>query len=159
MISLLMPGVSVAGELIVSGTESDMIEVEADRLDVNTEKGEATFQGDVKAMRGDMVITSKILRLYYDNATSKVNQLIAEEDVALAWQDKKGLCNKAVYLLDEQKIMLIGNVNITRGDEMLSGQKVTFDMASDRQVVEGQGGRVKIRINPTEESGILQWEK
>ncbi|MBN1635990.1 MAG: hypothetical protein JW920_05720 [Deltaproteobacteria bacterium] len=154
-----MPGATVAGELMASGSEADMIEVEADMLDVNTDKGEAIFQGDVKARRGDMVITSKILRLYYDNATHKVNELIAEDEVVLSWQDKKGLCNKAVYLLDEQKIMLLGNVNITRGNEMLSGQKVTFDMATDRQIVEGQGGRVKIRINPTEESGILQWEK
>jgi len=54
---------------------------------------------------------------------------------------------------------LTGDVIITKGAERLSGQKVIVDMVSDTQVVEGSGGRVKIRVNTQEESGILQWEK
>ncbi|HOO37441.1 MAG TPA: LptA/OstA family protein [Deltaproteobacteria bacterium] len=136
-----------------------MVEIEADRLDVNTQDGQAVFQGNVKATKGDILVKGETLTLTYDNTSRKVTSLIAERDVYVLWLDKEASCDKAVYKLDENMMELIGDVTITKGDERLSGQKVIVDMASDQQVVEGGGGRVKIRVNTQKESGILQWEK
>jgi lipopolysaccharide export system protein LptA len=56
---------------------------------------------------------------------------------------------------------LIGNVIITRGQDRVSGQKVTIDMVKDIHVVEGgRSGRVKLRVNSgSKESGVLEWKK
>ena len=159
IISLFAPYFAYAAELKDIPNLTDMVEIEADRLDVDTQKGQALFQGNVKASKGDILVKGAMLTLKYDNTTQKVTSLIAENDVYVVWQDKEASCDKAVYQLDRNMMELIGDVVITKGQERLSGQKVIVDMASDTQVVEGGSGRVKIRVNTQEESGILQWEK
>jgi lipopolysaccharide export system protein LptA len=159
IISLVAPSFLYGSELKESPVISDMVEIEADRLDVNTQNGQAVFQGNVKATKGDILVKGETLTLTYDNTSRKVTSLIAERDVYVLWLDKEASCDRAVYKLDENRMELIGDVTITKGDERLSGQKVIVDMASDQQVVEGGGGRVKIRVNTQKESGILQWEK
>ncbi len=159
IISISAPSFVYGSELKNSPPISDMVEIEADRLDVNTQKGQAVFQGNVKATKGDILVKGETLTLLYDNTSQKVTTLIAENDVYVLWLDKEASCDKAVYKLDKNMMELTGDVIITKGEERLSGQKVFVDMASDKQVVEGGGGRVKIRVNTQKESGILQWEK
>jgi len=159
IISILAPSLAYGSELKDSIVISDMVEIEADRLDVSTQEGRAVFQGNVKATKGDILVKSTTLTLFYDNTSQKVTSLIAEDEVSVLWQEKEASCDKAVYQLDKNMMELIGGVIITKGQERLSGQKVIVDMASDTQVVEGGSGRVKIRVNTQKESGILQWEK
>jgi len=138
---------------------SDMIDIESDRLDVNTQTGEAVFTGNVKATQGEIVVQGEKLTLKFDDADKKVNTLIAEQNVYIHWQDKEATCDRAVYKLNEEVLDLTGNVLVTRGEERLSGQRVAVDMKTNRQTIEGKGGRVKIRVNNDQESGILQWRK
>ena len=159
IISILVPCLAYSEELKDTPVSSDMVEIEADRLDVNSPEGKAVFQGDVRATKGDIIVNSQALTLLYDNKSQKVTSLIADGEVFVLWQDKEATCNQAVYSLDKEMMELVGDVIIIKGAERLSGQKVIVDMASDTQVVQGRGGRVKIRINTQEESGILQWEK
>ncbi|MGC9323168.1 MAG: LptA/OstA family protein [Desulfomonilia bacterium] len=147
-----------AQDLTGAAAQADMIEIEADRLDVNTQTGEALFQGNVKAHKDTISLTSSTLSVTYNRTTNKVSRLIARGEVTILWEDKEAFCQEVVYDLDSQTMELSGDVLITRGQEKLSGQKVTIDMASDTQTVEGQGGRVKILVNTDQESGILQWE-
>jgi len=136
-----------------------MIDIESDRLDVNTQTGEAVFTGNVKATQGEIVVQGEKLTLKFDDADKKVNTLIAEQNVYIHWQDKEATCDRAVYKLNEEVLDLTGNVLVTRGEERLSGQRVAVDMKTNRQTIEGKGGRVKIRVNNDQESGILQWRK
>ena len=159
IINLLFTPWTMAQELKATPAPSDMVDIEADRLDVNTQEGRAVFQGNVEAKKGDILVKGATLTLIYDNTSSKVSSLIADGDVFVNWQDKEATCKKAVYELDREIMELSGDVLIIKGEERLFGQKVIVDMASDRQVVEGGGKRVRIRVNTEEESGILQWEK
>ncbi|HPW68084.1 MAG: LptA/OstA family protein [Desulfomonilia bacterium] len=138
---------------------SDMITIESDHLDVNTEKGDAVFTGNVKATQGDITVQGARLILQFDETTKTVNTLVAENDVFILWQDRQATCDKAVYRLDRETLDLSGDVLITRGEERLSGQRVKVDMKTNSQTVEGQGGRVQIRVKNDQESGILQWQK
>jgi len=139
--------------------DTDVIEIEADRLDVYTNREEAIFTGNVTAIKEDMTLKCKRLQIFYDNSTNKVNYLIASGDVNIVWQGKEGNCNQAKYLLDEKKIILTGDVVIIRGEERISAQIVTIDMVSGYQMAEGQGGKVKIRIETEKETGILRWDR
>ncbi|MBN2299335.1 MAG: hypothetical protein JXM72_12115, partial [Deltaproteobacteria bacterium] len=137
IISIVIPSLAYTEELKDTPDSSDMVEIEADRLDVNTPEGKAVFQGNVKAKKGDIIVNSQVLTLLYDNKTQKVTSLIADGEVFVLWQDKEATCNQAVYSLDKEMMELAGDVIITKGAEKLSGQKVIVDMASDTQVVEG----------------------
>ncbi len=133
-------------------TPADMFDIEADKLDVYKAKGEAFFQGNVIATKPDMTIKSKTMRIFYNNATKQLKQMIAEGNVSIKMKDpEKGpdrdaTCKKAIYEYEDKKIFLIGDVVIIQGQNRLSGQKVTLDIEGDRQQVESAPGtRVKIK--------------
>ena len=157
--SLLWPLAANAEDLKAGPSASDMVEIEADRLDVSTSNGTAVFKGDVKATRADIVVRGDTLALAYDQKTRKVTTLTADGDVSIQWKGREATCEKAVYNLTREVMVLSGKVVITRGQERLSGQKVTLDLKNDTQTVEGGGGRVNVRVNTGESTGIMQWRK
>ncbi|HVN71229.1 MAG TPA: LptA/OstA family protein [Desulfomonilia bacterium] len=138
---------------------SDMVDIEADRLDVNTMNGTAIFRGKVKATKPDITVKGNTLTLNYDQKSHKVTLLTAEGDVDIIWKDKEATCKKAVYNLASDVMVLTGDAVIVRGQEHVSGQKITLDKKNDTQIVEGEGGRVKVRVNAGESTGIMQWGK
>jgi lipopolysaccharide export system protein LptA len=157
--SLLWPCALHAEDLKAQPKASDMVDIEADRLDVNSKDGTAIFKGKAKATKPDLTVKGNTLTLAYDQKTRKVTLLTAEGNVDIVWKDKEATCSKAVYNLVDDIMVLTGDVLITRGQERITGQKVTVDKKRDTQVVEGSGGRVKVRVNAGESKGIMQWEK
>ncbi len=157
VVSLLWASVLNAQALKASPAATDMVDIEADRLDVHTEKGTATFKGNVRAVRTDVTVRADSITLVYDRNTRKVGLLVAEGAVSIRWKDKEATCSRVEYRLATEVMVLTGNVIITRGPERLSGQKVTLDLKNDTQVVEGGAGRVRVRVDASEGSGIMQW--
>ncbi len=159
ILSVLAPHALHAEALKTPLAATDIVDIEADRLDVDTKNGTAIFKGKVKAAKPDITIKGDTLTLLYDQKTRKVTMLTAEGDVTILWQDKNATCSKAIYNLTNEVMVMTGNVVITRGQERLSGQRVTMDKKNDTQVVEGAGSRVKVRVNAGESKGVMQWGK
>jgi|APIni6443716594_1056825.scaffolds.fasta_scaffold75382_2 lipopolysaccharide export system protein LptA len=159
ILSVLLPHALHADALKTPPAVTDIVDIEADRLDVNTKNGTAIFKGKVKAVKPDIIVKGDTLTLLYDQKSRKVTLLTVEGDVTILWQDKDATCSKAVYNLTNEVMVMTGNVVITRGQERLSGQKVTLDKKNDTQVVEGAGSRVKVRVNAGESKGVMQWGK
>ena len=159
ILSVLFPHALHAEALKTPMAAADIVDIEADRLDVNTKNGTAIFKGKVKATKPDITLKGNTLTLLYDQKTKKVTLLTAEGDVTILWKDKDATCSKAVYNLANEVMVMTGNVVITRGQEKVSGQKVTMDKKNDTQVVEGAGSRVKVRVNAGESKGVMQWGK
>ena len=159
ILSVLLPHALHADALKTPPAATDIVDIEADRLDVNTKNGTAIFKGKVKASKPDITVKGDILTLLYDQKTRKVTLLTAEGDVTILWKDKDATCSKAVYNLTNEVMVMTGNVVITRGQERVSGQKITMDKKNDTQVVEGSGSRVKVRVNAGESKGVMQWGK
>jgi lipopolysaccharide export system protein LptA len=159
ILSVLAPHALHAEALKTPLAATDIVDIEADRLDVDTKNGTAIFKGKVKAAKPDITIKGDTLTLLYDQKTRKITMLTAEGDVTILWQDKNATCSKAIYNLANEVMVMTGNVVITRGQERLSGQRVTMDKKNDTQVVEGAGSRVKVRVNAGESKGVMQWGK
>jgi len=159
ILNLLWPHALLAENLKTPPKASDMVDIEADRLDVNTMNGTAIFRGKVKATKPDITVKGNTLTLNYDQKSHKVTLLTAEGDVDIIWKDKEATCKKAVYNLVSDVMVLTGDAVIVRGQEHVSGQKITLDKKNDTQIVEGEGGRVKVRVNAGESTGIMQWGK
>jgi lipopolysaccharide export system protein LptA len=155
----LLPGRIPAQDLKMAPAKSDMIDIESDRLDVNTKNGTAVFKGKARATKLDTVIKGDILTVSYDTATRKVKNLTAEGHAYIHWKDREATCSKVVYNLVDNVMVLTGNVIITRGEERITGEKITADMKNDSQVIEGGTGRVKVRVNSGKETGVMQWGK
>ena len=157
--SLLWPLAALAADLKTGQPASATVDIEADRLDVNTRDGTAVFRGNVKASRADIVVRGDTLALAYDEKIRRITTLTADGDVSIQWKGRQATCERVSYDLARETMVLTGNVVISRGQEKLSGQKVTLDMKNDTQIVEGGGGRVNVRVNTGESTGIMQWKK
>ncbi len=157
-INLLLVNFLWAAEFKEQTPGDDVLEITADRLDVFAQKGEAVFMGNVEAVRSGMTMNSRVLRLFFSDETKQVYRFEAEDNVHITWEDKEASCDKADYLLEKELMTLTGNVLITRGKEKIAGDRVVVDNAKDRQTVEGGDGRVKLRVNTGNDSGILKWE-
>ncbi|HQG31059.1 MAG TPA: LptA/OstA family protein [Deltaproteobacteria bacterium] len=160
-VSLLLASQASAEQVKQPPAKTDTIDVEADRMDVNKARGTTVFSGNVKATQGDVLIKGAVLTLYSGEDTGKIEKMVVEKNVYIKWQDSESTCEKAVYTPEKKYMELIGNVIITRGQDRVSGQKVTIDMVKDIHVVEGgRSGRVKLRVNSgSKESGVLEWKK
>ncbi len=160
-VSLLLASQASAEQVKRPPAKADTIDVEADRMDVNKAKGTTVFSGNVKATQGDVLIKGAVLTLYSDGGTNKIDKMVVEKNVYIRWQDRESTCDKAVYAPEKKYMELTGNVIITRGQDRVSGQKVTIDMIKDIHVVEGgKTGRVRLRVNSSnKESGVLEWKK
>lgn len=159
IVSIFLAGPLLAQNLKTPASVSDMVDIESDRLDVNTKNGTAVFKGRVKATKADIVVKGNVVTLSYDAVTRKVTQMTAEKDAYILWKDREATCNRVMYNLATEVMVLTGDVVMTRGQERISGQKVTLDMKNDSQVVEGGGGRVKVRVDAGKGTGIMQWGK
>jgi lipopolysaccharide export system protein LptA len=150
-----------ANELKGKKPASEMIDVEADRLDVDKDKGEAVFRGNVKAVQDNIVIRGSTMTLLMDKATNKMDTLVVDKDVYIKWEDKESTSDHAVYTLSKKLLVLTGKAVITRGPERVAGEKIVIDMLTNRQTVEGgKGGRVKIRVkSDSTDTEVFQWKK
>jgi len=135
--------------------QADMFEVEADKVDVYKNRGEAFFQGNVKATRQDMTVQGKTLRMFYDKTTKKVVRMTAAGDVVIHWQDRVATCDQATYLINEKQMYLAGNVVMTRGEDRLACERFYMDTVKEVQSCQGgPGKRVKIKGNIGEVSNF-----
>jgi lipopolysaccharide export system protein LptA len=142
-------------ELKPATSQADMFEVEADKVDVYKNRGEAFFQGNVKAARRDMTVQSKTLRMFYDKTTKKVVRMTAAGDVVIHWQDRVATCNQATYLINEKQMYLTGNVVMTRGEDRMVCERFYMDTVKEIQSCQGKPGkRVKVKGNIGEVSNF-----
>jgi len=57
--------------------------------------------------------------------------------------------DKAVYYTQDEKIVLLGNPQLWRGNNSLKGQEIVFYLKDNRAVVDGGSQRVEAVIYPS----------
>lgn len=105
------------------GQEKSPLEIQADKLRSENEGKKFIFSGNVLSTWGDLIIKSDILEVYA-NPESKTDRKKATEDITQASQD-----------LD--KIIAIGNVDITKGDRRAKGDRAHYDNKEQIIVITG----------------------
>ncbi|MEM6407712.1 MAG: lipopolysaccharide transport periplasmic protein LptA [Pseudomonadota bacterium] len=120
------------------------VEITADELTVDQASGEAVFIGNVVAGQGDMRLSAGQVEVKYATAdgqtTGRISQLIATQGVTLVNGAEAAEAQRAVYHVERAEIVMTGDVILTQGQNALSGEQLTVDLAS------GNGrmtGRVK----------------
>jgi lipopolysaccharide export system protein LptA len=154
--------------------KDEPIEITADRLDVDQVEKRATFGGNVHAVQGDVRLAGQSLTVFYDQAgageqTAAADAADAGEDGASGGRIRRmevqggvhvsspketATGDEGVYDLEEGMITLIGNVILTRGENILRGARLNIDVDSGRSVILGSSdsGRVKGLFVPKRET-------
>lgn len=132
------------------------VEVEADALSVSQTDGTATFTGNVVILQGDLRLAAQKVRVDYAAAPDgapdqgagqgKITALHASGGVTMtSGQDDAAEADEAVYDVPAGKVTMTGNVLLTQGKNVVSGQALVVDLATGTGTMEG---RVRTVLQP-----------
>ncbi len=122
------------------------VRIQSDRMETIDRKGNVIFKGHVRATRGDLVIHSDVLKVYYRQVPGKegsrlIEKLLAIGHVKITKGDRMATGKEAVYLKPAEKIILSGEAQVWDGRNRVRGDKITFFVNEDRSIVESSGSQ------------------
>lgn len=133
---------------------SSPLRIVSDRMVLDEQSRTITFEGHVTVERDNIVITCRRLTIFgkkeaniseslkqQEKVMNKIDRIEAEGDVRVVQENRVATSERAVYYVDKRQIVLMGNPLVAQGQDRLTGQLITLDLATGKSIVEG--GRAK----------------
>jgi lipopolysaccharide export system protein LptA len=133
------------------------VDVTADRIEVQDRADRAIFAGNVHATQAELTLDTQRLTVAYSNAPNaqrgnggvQIRRLDAAGGVVVHSPSETAKGDFGIYDLDKKLITVIGNVQLTRGANVVNGQRLVINLDTGRAVIDGgppgvnaSGGRV-----------------
>ncbi len=150
MIALLLSaGPAAAQSVAFGGMQQDRsapVEVSADNLAVNQADGSAVFTGNVVIGQGAMRLAAeRVTVIYGEGGQDRIKALQAEGSVTLVSGDDAAEAGSADYDVETGVVVLTGDVVLTQGRNVLTGDRVRVDIGAGTAQVDG---RVRSVLQP-----------
>jgi lipopolysaccharide export system protein LptA len=135
------------------------IDITADRLDVDQNSQLATFSGDVRAVQADVTLRTQTLKVYYERKAAKdpamsangtpsqsiIQRLEATGGVVIQAPGETARGQRGTYDVVNRVVHLSGDVVLTRGQNVVRGDRLTMDFGSGQSRMEGpEGGKGRV---------------
>ena len=118
------------------------VEVTSDNLSVENEAGVAVFDGNVLVVQGDMRLAAGNIRVSYGAATeggrTEISEMIASGGVTFANGADAAEASDAVYSPEAGTLVMTGDVVLTQGPSVISGERLTVDLGAGTGLMEGR---------------------
>lgn len=148
-IALLLPGLASAQGSVAFGTitqdTSAPVEVTADELSVDQDKGTAIFTGNVVIVQGAMRLAAPRVLVVYGETASRVERLEATGGVTLVSGTDAAEADRADYSVDTGVVVMRGDVLLTQGQNALTANEMTVNLTTGTAQMDG---RVKTILQP-----------
>ena len=138
------------------------VDVTADRIEVQDRADRAIFAGNVHATQAELTLDTQRLTIAYSNTPQakggsaqqgnggvQIRRLDAAGGVVVHSPSETAKGDFGIYDLDKKLITVIGNVQLTRGANVVNGQRLVINLDTGRAVIDGgppgvntSGGRV-----------------
>ena len=130
------------------------VDVTADRIEVQDRADRAIFAGNVHVTQAELTLQTPRLTVAYSGgqgggSSVQIRRLDAAGGVIVKSPSETASGDFGIYDLDRKLITLIGNVQLSRQNDRVSGARLVIDLDSGRAVVDGgppgvnqSGGRV-----------------
>lgn len=130
------------------------VDVSADRIEVQDRADRAIFAGNVHVTQAELTLDTARLTVAYSGGSQtpggvQIRRLDAAGGVVVRSPSETARGDFGIYDLDRKLITLIGDVQLTRGVNQVSGSRLVIDLDSGRAVIDGgppgvnqSGGRV-----------------
>jgi lipopolysaccharide export system protein LptA len=159
--------VPVCGQTLSSLRNHDTkqpIDINADRFEIRDKDRTAILQGAVKVRQGQLMLDSTKMRVFYDRTSAKnptIKRIDAQGAVRFNSPSEKAESAWGIYDVEERQLTLGGNVKLTRGDNVVQGQRLEVNLITGVTTLDGaaggkqtaavaNGGRVKARFSVPE---------
>lgn len=135
----------------LKGHNSDApVDVTADRIEVQDRADRAIFAGNVQVRQAALTLETQRLTVAYSGGGGvQIRRLDAAGGVVVRSPSETARGDIGIYDLDRKLITLLGNVQLNRGANRVSGARLVIDLNSGRAVIDGgppgvnqSGGRV-----------------
>ncbi len=130
-------------------TSRSPIEITSDTVEGDQKQNRITFKGNVVAKQEEATLYANMVVVYYDAEMKKMKEIVATGNVKIVQLDRRATCQKAIFLQNENKIVLEGEATLREGENVVRGERVIYLVDEERSIVEGgKGGRVSTTIIP-----------
>jgi lipopolysaccharide export system protein LptA len=121
------------------------VKIQAASFEVREKDKTATFTGDVQVFQGDTEMKCKSLVVFYDEENGgrslkaadpgpggqrQIRRIEAKGGVLVVQKDQYASGDAASFNMRENTVTLTGNVVVTRGQDVLRGQRLVVDLSS-----------------------------
>jgi len=161
--------------LALSSDRSEPATIEADEVEFDFRTGKRIYKGDVVVVQGTLRITGDKLVVQYTEDGNQIEQATTWGNPATFKQrpdgkehDVYGEGDEIILNEIENTLTLIENAVMTQAGNTAKGNRIVYDMATDRMTVkgmrqeqkqqagseveqEGDGGRARVIITPEEQ--------
>ena len=125
----------------LSGGNKGPVNIEADTLEVRDQENMAIFTGNVTVVQGDVTLKTAKLRVDYEGGAQQAGQqtiksLLAEGTVHVTSKDQVVTGNRATFDMATQLITVTGDVVLSQGQNVVRGPKLLVDLNTGRARVE-----------------------
>ncbi len=142
VVMISLPAFAQTQEISFNGLRADStepVEVTADQLNVNQESGKAVFTGNVLVVQGTLRMTSARIDVFYvEGSKSEIDHLRATGGVTLVSPTQAAEGAEAVYDVPDGTIVMTGNVLLTQGDNVMSGNRLNVNLRTGTGQMQGR---------------------
>ncbi|NOD78309.1 lipopolysaccharide transport periplasmic protein LptA [Ruegeria sp. HKCCD4315] len=114
------------------------VEVTSETLNVNQEDGSAEFIGNVIVVQGEMRLTAERVLVIYNQERSAIERMEATENVVLVSPPDAAEGDWAEYTIDSGVIVMKGNVLLTQGPSVISGDQMNANLTTGKATMTGR---------------------
>jgi lipopolysaccharide export system protein LptA len=165
LIFLLTASCVYADNNFISKQSDEPLEITSNRMEAFNENKLVVFSGNAIVTQGKKVLKSDKLLLYYKKEPDKkekvgsieteragdLEKIEAKGNVSLTQGERIASGDEAVYFRDSGKIIMTGNAMLSEGKNSIKGDRVIIFLNEDRGVVESNTKKqVKAVIYPQE---------
>lgn len=146
------PAWAAAPGLLGKHDSKEPIEITADSLDVIQENQKAVFTGNVVVIQGNVKIQSDKMTVFYKNSAEKkqsdeatmgsnaISKILTDGHVVLTTQDESAKGDNGIYDVEANMVYLTGHVILSKGKNVLSGNKLEYNLTTGQSRVTGGAG-------------------
>lgn len=122
------------------------IEVTADALEVLQKEQKAVFTGNVVAIQGTMRLTSDEMEVFYRTGEQQqgeaqaISRIKVNGNVFMRTPTETARSATGLYDVDANLLTLNGDVVLTRGENVVKGEALAYDVTSGKSRIVGAGG-------------------
>lgn len=125
--------------------------ITSDSLMFDYGRSTCIFDGNVVVDDPRIKMECNKLYVFFD-ATNNVDSIVATESVKIWQEDRRGVCDKAVYTAKTGTIVMTGNPKLQSGNNMVRGDEIKIFVDSEKVFVDSNKvkntSRVKLVVFP-----------
>ncbi|WP_108483744.1 LptA/OstA family protein [Oceaniglobus ichthyenteri] len=118
---------------------SQPVEVASDSLSIDQADGSAEFSGNVLITQGEMRLSAGAVRVVYaPGGAGQISEMRATGGVTLVNGAEAAEAREAIYSIDKGTVVMTGDVLLTQGQNALSSNTLTINLAAGTGILEGR---------------------